>query len=83
MDNEYYNKTNPLMHWLKVWWLKRQAKRHYVRATYLPDHVDCGLHMYHILRPDLAMSVNRFNSIMDQLSALGEDVPTDRLRELS
>ena len=68
---------------LKIWWLKVRAKHHYKRATYLPDYVDCGLHMYHILRPDLAMSVVTFNRILDELSELGEDVPTERLRELS
>ena len=68
--------------WFKIWCLKREAKRCYVRGTYLPGHVDCGLHMYHIIRPDLAHAAVRFNDVMDELKELGEDVPAMRLPTL-
>ena len=67
---------------IKIRWLKFKLRHHYKRAVYLPDYVDCGLHMYHILRPDLALSAVRFNEIMDELKELGEDVPAQRLPEL-
>lgn len=67
---------------IKIRWLKFKLGYHYKRAVYLPEHVDCGLHMYHILRPDLAQSAVRFNEIMEELKELGEDVPTIRLPEL-
>ncbi len=79
---EWATPFGPLKYFSEVECLKREAKRHYIRATYLPDYVDCGLHMFHILRPDLAVSAVRFNEIMDELAELGEDVPKQRLPEL-
>jgi len=79
---EWATPFGELKYFSEIECLKREAKGCYLDATYLPDHVDCGLQMYHILRPDLACAAIRFNEIMDELKELGEDVPAQRLPEL-
>ncbi len=64
---------------IKIWWLKRRAKYHYIRATTLPKYVNCGLTFYHYMRPDIAASKYKFNDLMDKLKGLGEPVPETRL----
>ena len=64
---------------LKIWWLKKQARRHYILAATMLDHVDCGILFYHYLRPNIAASKYKFNDLMNQLEKLGESVPDIRL----
>lgn len=68
---------------VKIWFLKRKCRRYYAKATTLPSDVDCGLAMYHTLRPDLAAYVHHFNLAMDELAKLDETCPTYRLKEMN
>lgn len=68
---------------LKIWWIKRQARRHYLAWRSVNDDLDCGRHMAAVVRP-LAQqhAENRallFDVCMDRLRALGEPVPDTRL----
>lgn len=65
----------------KIGRLKNKLRTAYLTATYLPDHVDCGLHMYHIIRPDLAQSEYIYDKIAAELKELGEPVPEFRFHE--
>jgi hypothetical protein len=62
---------------IKIWWLKRKAKQHYLNACICP--YDCGLMMYWELNSEALKSKHEFNRIMDKLALLGESVPKHRL----
>lgn len=65
------------MNHLRIWWLKKLAKRHYIKACICP--YDCGLSLYHEINSDAAHSKKEFNRIMDKLKLMGESVPSVRL----
>lgn len=64
---------------IKILHLKHRAKHNYAVAMSFYNYLDCGRQMAEILRPDIAIARRKFNSIMDQLETLGEDVPKLRL----
>jgi hypothetical protein len=65
------------MNKIKIWWLKRLAKKHYLKASICP--YDCGLALYHEINLEAEHSKNEFNRIMDKLNTMGESVPGHRL----
>ena len=68
---------------LKVWWLKRKARAAYLRWQAVNADLDCGRHMAAMVRPLAQQHAENqamlFDVYMDQLRALGEDVPSGRL----
>jgi hypothetical protein len=62
---------------IKIWWLKRKAKQHYLKACICP--YDCGIVLYHYINSDAANSKHEYNRIMDELTVMGESVPKHRL----
>ena len=63
----------------KIERLKRKARRQNIKATTIPDNMDCGIHMAEIIRPDIAIARINFNNIMDELSTLDPTAPNTRL----
>ena len=64
---------------LKIHLSKRRAKRHYLLATTIPDHLNCGRNLAEHLRPEMGVSKRKFNRLMDRLAELGEPVTEQRL----
>lgn len=68
---------------LKVWHIKRKARKAYLQWREFGADLDCGSHLASVLRPTHKLLADfaamQFNRYMDQLAALGEKVPAGRL----
>jgi len=72
-----------ILHKLKVWLIKRKARKAYLQWREFGADLDCGSHLAAALRPSRKLLADfaamRFNRYLDQLDALGEKVPAGRL----
>ena len=64
---------------LKVWWLKRKARKTYICFKNACDRLGCGNEIAAYVSRDVRESRETFNRCMDKLAALGEKVPEKRL----
>ena len=64
---------------LKVWWLKRKARKAYMRFSNARDRLGCGNEIATFVSRDVRESRSTFNSCMDKLAALGETSADGRL----
>ena len=63
---------------MRVMALKRRAKKHYLAYRDAPSRG--GNHMTNVITGGaLDYHATKFNETLDQLAALGEDVPSERL----
>ena len=59
--------------------LKAEARRHYIKATTRPLGMHGGWSMVEMLRPDIAVARQNFNTVMNNLAMLDPDTPEERL----
>lgn len=71
--------TADLVRSLRIWWLKRKARKAYTRFSNARDRLGCGNEIASFVSRDIRESRATFNSCMDKLAALGEPVPRKRL----
>lgn len=64
---------------LRVWWLKRKARKAYVRFSNARDRLGCGNEIATFVSRDIRESRATFNDCMVKLAALGEPVQERRL----
>ncbi len=68
---------------LKVWWIKRKARKAYLSWRDAHADLDCGRHMAAMIRPLAEQHAENqallFDIYTDKLRALGEQVPNKRL----
>ena len=65
---------------LKIYWLKKRAKRLYLHYRNLTDDLDCGMQMALTLRgAQITSAARKFDSCVDELALLGFEVPSARL----
>ena len=64
---------------LRIWWLKRKARAAYRRYMAAVGRLGCGNEIATHVSRDVRESRATFNLCMDQLAALGEPVPENRL----
>jgi len=71
--------------WLKVWLIKRKARKAYLTWREFGSDLDCGSHMAATLRPTRKLIADsaalEFDICLDKLAALGEQVPAMRMRD--
>lgn len=60
------------MRLLKIWWLKRKARKAYVCFANARDRLGCGNEIATHVSSDIRKSRDTFNRCMDQLAMLGE-----------
>ncbi|TKD30026.1 hypothetical protein [Azotobacter chroococcum] len=72
-----------IVHKLKVWHIKRKARKAYLQWREFGADLDCGSHLASVLRPTHKLLADcaaiEFNICMDRLAALGEKVPEKRI----
>lgn len=64
---------------LKIWWLKRKARKAYSCFNAARSRLGCGNEIATYVSRDVRESRSIFNRCMDQLADLGEPVPEKRL----
>ncbi len=64
---------------LKLWYLKRRAKTHYLHHADLCDQYSCGLAMAGMVNPGINRTARKFNKVMDKIKELDSTTPSFRL----
>lgn len=65
---------------VKITFLRRRARKLYVKYINLADEHDCGLNMADVISGGkLSRYRKQFNETLDKLKSLGENVPESRL----
>lgn len=66
---------------LKIWWLKRKIRNHYMRYMDIMDDYSCGHHMLQLVSGNAFYHASKFDEWVDKLSSIVDDVPKFRLLE--
>ena len=64
------------MTWLRIWWLKRRARRLHAK-TILPAHLDCGRHMARFIHPGIAIAEEKYQATIDELRRIDPNFPKE------
>lgn len=64
---------------LRIWWLKRQARRAYARYQAAIGAYGCGANLAEQVSPRALAAKLRFNTTMDRLAKLDATAPAGRL----
>jgi hypothetical protein len=64
---------------LKIWWLKRKAKKYYIQYLRIASGLGCGVTVASYVSVSFNQAKNNFNRVMDKLTQLDPATPKARL----
>ena len=64
---------------LRIWFLKRQLMKVYLRGSSMLGSATCGHELLKEISNSYWLTCMQANTLMDKLSELGEQVPPERL----